>query len=141
MQCLWQPDHKKHNIRYFPITKTKTSYKHNNNSHTKLSEQYQQYKIYTLQNNLRLLSLTHNLTLLSLTHNLRLLSLTHNLRLLSVTHNLRLLSLTHNLRLSLTHNLTLLSLTHNHSYKTAAELCSTNFTPYPNKTKLTTNEL
>ena len=26
MQCSWQPDHKKHNIRYFPITTIKTSY-------------------------------------------------------------------------------------------------------------------
>ena len=59
MQCLWQPDHKKHNIRYFPITTIKTSHKHNNNSHTKLP-QYQQHKINILQNNLTLLSLTLN---------------------------------------------------------------------------------
>ena len=115
MQCLWQPDHKKHNIRYFPITTIKTSNKQNNNSHIKLP-QYQQHKINTFQKNLKLLSLTHNLKLLSLTHNLTLLSLTHNLKLLSLTHNLKLLSLTHNLRL--------LPLTHNHSCETAAELCS-----------------
>jgi len=92
MQWSWQPDHKKHNIRHFPITTIKTSYKQDN-SHTK-QPQYQQYTINKFWKNLRLLSLTHN-----------------------------------------------------HSHETAAELCPIKtslykqFIPYPNKTKLTSNEM
>ena len=48
-------DHTKHKITYFAITKMKTSYKQNNNSHTKLP-QYQQHKINIFWKNLRLLS-------------------------------------------------------------------------------------
>ena len=51
MQCSWQPDHKKHNIRYFPITTKKTSYSRIITVIKKLP-QYQQYKINTFWKNL-----------------------------------------------------------------------------------------